>query len=104
MTRRMTFAFRVFGRSRTNFTSHGDIGFPSSRATRPLSSSRNEFNFEDENEDEDDFKTQKQTSASPFNSSGTPMAAASLTAGCATSTDSTSAGPMRFPATLIVSS
>ena len=41
---------------------------------------------------------------SPFTSSGTPTASASTTDGCATAADSTSAGPIRLPATLIVSS
>src|SRR6184192_3267229 len=50
------------------------------------------------------FKTQKQISASPLMESGTPTAAASLTCGCATRIDSTSAGPTRLPPTLIVSS
>ena len=48
--------------------------------------------------------TAKTTIASPLTSSGTPTASASITAGYATAADSTSAGPTRFPATLIVSS
>jgi hypothetical protein len=47
---------------------------------------------------------QKHHSASPFSASGTPIAAASATAGSATSTDSTSAGPSRLPAMLMASS
>ncbi len=42
--------------------------------------------------------------ASPFSSSGTPIAAAAATAGWATALASTSAGPTRLPATLRVSS
>src|SRR6266516_6988054 len=103
MMRRITFAFRVFGRSRTNFTARGASGLPSSWMMRAVSSWRSDSRFEDENED-DGFSTQKQTHASPFNLSGTPIAAASLTAGWLTSADSTSAGPTRFPAILIVSS
>src|SRR6266576_3677776 len=118
MMRRITFAFRVFGRSRTNFTARGASGLPSSWMMRAVSSWRSDSRFEDENEDatpleasersadddDDGFSTQKQTSASPFNSSGTPIAAASLTARWPTSTDSTSAGPTRLPAILMVSS
>ena len=48
--------------------------------------------------------TQNTTIASPLSSSGTPIAAASMTAGWATAADSTSAGPTRLPATLSVSS
>ena len=49
-------------------------------------------------------RMQKQTIALPLIAWGMPMAAASLTAGWATNTDSTSAGPIRLPAILIVSS
>src|SRR5262249_56134136 len=52
----------------------------------------------------DGFNTQKQTSASPLIGSGTPTAAASLTDGWQARIDSTSAGPRRLPAILIVSS
>lgn len=45
------------------------------------------------------LKTQKQTRASCLIGSGTPTAAASVTATCATRIDSTSAGPRRLPAT-----
>ena len=48
--------------------------------------------------------TTNTTNAMPLTSSGTPMAAASTTSGCATSTDSTSAGPRRLPPILSVSS
>ena len=48
--------------------------------------------------------TTSTTGTSPLRSSGTPMAAASTTAGCATASASTSAGPTRLPATLSVSS
>ena len=41
---------------------------------------------------------------SPFTSSGRPMAAAMVTSGRATTTDSISVGPIRFPAMLSVSS
>ncbi len=43
-------------------------------------------------------------SSSPFTSWGAPMAAASTTAGWLMRAPSTSAGPTRFPATLMVSS
>jgi hypothetical protein len=49
-------------------------------------------------------RTAKTTTLSPFISSGTPMAAASLTEGWLTAADSTSAGPRRLPATFMVSS
>ena len=48
--------------------------------------------------------TQNTTTCSPFNGSGTPIAAASAMPECATAADSTSAGPSRLPATLMVSS
>src|SRR5687767_11570814 len=49
-------------------------------------------------------ETQKHQIDSPLVASGMPTTADSATAGCDTSTDSTSAGPSRLPATLIVSS
>ncbi len=97
--RRITFAFRVFGMSPTKMISRGASALPRSRATfffNSAASATSPFaSF---------FKTQKQTSASPLMESGTPIAAASLAFGCATRTDSTSAGPTRLPAILIVSS
>ena len=49
-------------------------------------------------------RQQKIQAISPFTSCGTPTAAASRTAGCATAADSSSAGPIRLPAMLSVSS
>src|SRR6185436_134016 len=49
-------------------------------------------------------RTQNTHATSPLTSCGTPTAAASATAGCATAADSSSAGPMRLPAMFIVSS
>jgi len=54
--------------------------------------------------DASSFKTQKTAIDSPLTACGIPIAAASTTAGCATAALSTSAGPRRLPATLIVSS
>ena len=48
--------------------------------------------------------TQKSQATSPFTSCGTPIAAASATAGWFTAADSSSAGPMRLPAMFSVSS
>src|SRR5581483_8160143 len=48
--------------------------------------------------------TQNTQATSPFTSCGTPTAAASATAGCSTAADSSSAGPIRLPAMLSVSS
>src|SRR6266480_6053393 len=97
--RRITFAFRVFGMSPTKITSRGAKALPRSCATLFFNSVARALSplafF---------FNTQKQTNASPLMESGTPTAAASLTSGCATRTDSTSAGPTRLPASLIVSS
>ena len=50
------------------------------------------------------MRMQKTHATSPLTSCGTPIAAASATAGCATAADSISAGPMRLPAMLSVSS
>src|SRR5439155_25671457 len=99
MTRRMTFAFLVLGKSRTNLTSRGANDLPKARLTRSFSALRSASSGACPG-----LSTQKQTSDSPLISSGTPTAAASLTAGCPTSVDSTSAGPTRLPAILIVSS
>src|SRR5205809_978520 len=99
MMRRMIFALRVFGRSSRNFKISGLRGLPICSATMPRNSSRS-FSLPWLS----GLRTQKQTSASPLIGSGTPIAAASLTEGWPTSTDSTSAGPSRFPAILIVSS
>src|SRR5581483_1953549 len=49
-------------------------------------------------------RQQKIHATSPLTSWGTPIAAASRTAGWSTAADSSSAGPMRFPAMFIVSS
>jgi len=61
----MIFAFRVFGRSRTKCTSRGASGFPSAweMLDRNASPSARPVRV--------GFSTQKQTSASPFISSGT---------------------------------
>src|ERR1051325_8869639 len=95
----MIFALRVFGKSSTNFTASGLSGLPSCSATLFRSSSRRSSLSAP-----DDFNTQKQTSAAPLIGSGTPIAAASLTAGWPARIDSTSAGPNLWPAILIVSS
>src|SRR5205814_2588113 len=91
------FAERVFGSASTNTTREGLNGRPSSWATSSRSSSAVSWPPLPET-------TQKHQIASPLVLSGTPTTADSATAGCDTSTDSTSAGPSRLPATLIVSS
>src|SRR5215207_7428789 len=99
ITRLMTLALRVFGRSATNSLRSGRSGLPNRAATNAFSSPTSAGPGVASAR-----STQKQTSACPFSSSGIPIAAASTTAGCSTSTDSTSAGPTRLPAILIVSS
>src|SRR6266508_721747 len=98
IARRMIFAERVFGSWRTRWTADGANGLPSCAATSsrswaatlPSSGSPR--------------ATQNAHTASPFVASGTPTAAASATAGWVVSTDSTSAGARRLPATFITSS
>jgi hypothetical protein len=97
--RRMTLALRVLGRSRTNSMAFGLSGLPSRSMTSVVSRVVSSLSGGCPG-----LKTTKQTSACPFISSGTPIAAASSTAGSSTSTDSTSAGPSLLPAILIVSS
>ena len=78
MTRRMTLALRVFGRSRTN-----SIAFGLQRLAQSVDHERRQARRRARRSPSDPGRsTQKQTSAWPFISSGTPMAAASSTAGC----------------------
>src|SRR5687768_13357930 len=95
----MTLAFLVFGNSATNSTAAGRNGLPRREATialRSLASAADGVWL--------GRSTPKQTRTCPFAGSGTPIAAASSTPGCSTRIDSTSAGPSRLPAILIVSS
>ena len=92
-------ALRVFGRASVNRMAAGRNDLPSRSATRSASSDRSSDDSEAPS-----TSTTKPHRTSPFTSSGTPTAAASTTDGCDTSADSTSAGPSRFPASLIVSS
>src|SRR5436309_15879091 len=94
--RRRIFAERVFGSASTSTTREGLNGRPSSLATSSDSSPASSGSAPG--------ATTKHHTASPFVSSGTPTTADSATSGWLTSTDSTSAGPSRLPATLIVSS
>ena len=99
MTRRMILALRVFGSSRANSMRSGRMARPMCCTTRSISSRRRASLGASPGR-----STAKQTTVSPFTSWGTPMAAASVTAGCPTRTDSISAGPTRLPAILRVSS
>ena len=99
ITRRMTLPFLVFGNSCTNRTASGLSAFPMACFTRSFNSCSRAGPRRAST-----LRTQKQISFSPLISSGTPIAAASLTIGCAMSTDSISAGPTRLPAILSVSS
>src|SRR4051812_38066338 len=95
--RRRILAERVFGSASTNTIREGLKGRPSSLATSSPSAAATSSPAPSPS-------TQKHQIASPLVSCGTPTTADSVTAGCETSTDSTSAGPSRLPATLIVSS
>src|SRR5438874_2443674 len=98
-TRRRILALRVRGRSGTKYTAFGRIGLPIAEAIRSRSSSASRWLGSLPLR-----STTKQMSDSPLISSGTPTAADSATAACRVRTDSTSAGPSRLPATLMVSS
>jgi hypothetical protein len=95
----MILALRVLGSSRANSTRSGRIAFPIERTTSSTSSARSASDACWPGR-----STAKHTTLSPLISCGTPMAAASATAGWPTSTDSTSAGPTRLPAIFSVSS
>ena len=96
MSRRITLPFRVLGKSFTNLIDWGRTDFPNASTTRSL---RAVSSLGPSAE-----VTQKHTIACPLTGSGMPMAAAADTPECSTSMDSISAGPIRLPATLIVSS
>jgi hypothetical protein len=97
-TRRSTLPLRVFGSAATACTALGRVALPS-RATIDASRRGSACSGSAPS-----ISTTKQTSASPLASSGMPTAAASTTSGSSTSSDSISAGPTRFPASMIVSS
>ena len=99
MTRRSILPLRVLGSWVTKRTASGRSGLPSISAT--LSCIDRASSGVGACSGRGMTKT---TIASPFISWGTPIAAASETAGCATAADSTSAGPTRLPAILRVSS
>src|SRR3954447_22627180 len=97
--RRTIFALRVFGSAETNTIRSGLNALPSSSVTaREISSAHAGV------PSLSGRSTQKIHATSPLTSCGTPIAAASATAWCATAADSSSAGPMRLPAMLSVSS
>src|SRR5581483_5909554 len=94
--RRTIFAERVFGSAGTNTTRSGANALPSDSPTSVFTSSSLA--------ETPGASTQNTQATSPFTSCGTPTAAASATAGCSTAADSSSAGPIRLPAMLSVSS
>src|SRR5206468_12458603 len=96
IARRTIFALRVLGSSRTNTIRAGAKDFPRWSATTRRSSSASPGSF--------GLSTTKHHTCSPFIGSGTPTAADSATEGCDEIADSTSAGPIRLPAMLRVSS
>ena len=93
----MILLLRVRGNSGTKWTPAGRSGLPSWAATVSAT-------VVPEVAAGSCAGTAKTTTDSPLISSGTPMAAASATAGCVTAADSTSAGPIRLPAIKSVSS
>ena len=78
MTRRMTLPERVLGRDRTTATTSGLSGLPRSAAMRRATSARRPSSSRSPGR-----RTHSTTIASPLISCGTPIAAASSTAGCA---------------------
>ena len=95
----MTLALRVLGSAVTNFTSLGRRALPSSWITRSIRASRSSSDGAAPG-----LSTAKITTSWSLMGWGTPMAADSATSGCALTMASTSAGPSRLPATLMVSS
>ncbi|SPF56116.1 hypothetical protein SBA4_780029 [Candidatus Sulfopaludibacter sp. SbA4] len=96
INRRTIFPLCVFGNSATTLTSRGRNVGPSTSTTvahTPAGSTIARG-----------FATTYPTIASPLNSSGTPITAASATPACCIIASSTSAGPTMRPATFIDSS
>ena len=90
---------RVFGRSGVNSSMPGRANLPISVATWPSSSWRSSSDSSTPSRG-----ITKTAICSPLTGSAAPMAAASATAGCDTSADSTSVVEMRWPETLMTSS
>jgi len=93
------FALRVFGSADTNNTRSGAKALPSSAAASDRSSAASSSEGSAPG-----TSAQNTQATSPLTSCGTPTAAASATKGCATTADSSSAGPSRLPAMFSVSS
>ena len=97
--RRTIFCERVFGSARVNSTRSARKALPSCSSMLRDSSARSSSLAS-----RPGASTAKHQAASPLSACGMPIVQASTTAGCATSADSYSDDPTRFPATFSASS